>query len=76
MRHANRMRKAETKAKGNDMTVKEQLQAAIRSGDSQRIHEATERWMAGTISTDELNDVVTIEHDMLQAEREKEPVSV
>jgi len=36
------------------MTVKEEMREAVKSGDSNALHDAVARWLAGTISTDEL----------------------
>ena len=36
------------------MTMQEQMKYAVRTGDSQRIRDAVERWLTGTLTTDEL----------------------
>ena len=56
------------------MTVKDEMKAAVRSGDSKRIHEAVERWMKGTISTDEL--ISTTVSETLNSETVQNDLSV
>jgi hypothetical protein len=45
---------ASTEVNSGGLTVREQLRVAIRSGNSERIHEATDRWLSGTLRKPEL----------------------